>query len=167
MDHAGWRSRGYIPHCDGAGLLQHIVFSTIGDGIGIKGHFGERLFEKPEAAEVVEGALLHFDSERYRLLAWCVMPNHVHVVVEQMQGWPMASVVHGWKSFTANKLNEVFRRTGRVWLREYFDRFMRNDDHLSTTIAYVERNPVAAGYVKRPGDWRWSSASLREKRVLE
>jgi putative transposase len=160
MQHAGWRSRGYIPHCDGAGIIQHIVMRTIGATGGVEAD-GQHFFRSPEAAAAIESALLHFDGERYRLLAWCVMSNHVHVIAEQQEGWPLAGVVHSWKSFTANAVNHLLGRTGPLWQREYFDRFMRHEDHLSTTIAYVEDNPVAAGLVEAAPDWRWSSARLR------
>ncbi len=161
MQHAGWRSRGYIPHCDGAGLIQHIIISCIGAESGVEANFSLRLLAQPDAAAIVEGALLHFDAERYRLLAWCVMPSHVHVVVEQSEGCPLAQVVHSWKSFTANAVNKTLGRRGAVWQREYFDRFMRDNDHLSTTIHYVEYNPVDAGLAERAESWPWSSARLR------
>lgn len=161
MQHAGWRSRGYVPHCDNAGLIQHVVVSAIGAKGGIESNFGLRLFADPRAASLAEAALLHFDTERYRLLAWCVMPNHMHAVIQQTEGWPLASVVHSWKSFTANAVNKALGRRGHVWLREYFDRFMRDDDHLAATIHYVECNPVDAGLVERAELWPWSSARLR------
>lgn len=149
MQHAGWRSRGYIPHCDGALLIQHIVISTIGAEAGVEANFGLRLLAHAETAALVESALLHFDGERYRLLAWCVMPNHVHAVALQHEGWPLAKIAHTWKSFTANAINKVLARNGAVWHREYFDRYMRDDDHLSATILYVENNPVDAGLAER------------------
>ena len=161
MQHAGWRSRGYVPHCDGAGIIQHIVIGTIGATPDAEADDGQHFFEQPEAAAIIENALLHFDGERYRLLAWCVMSNHVHVIVEQMEGWPLANVVHSWKSFTANEVNRLLGRTGPLWMREYFDRFMRDNDHLSTTTAYVENNPVKAGLAAQPQAWRWSSARRR------
>lgn len=160
MQHAGWRSRGYIPHCDSAGMIQHVVIRTISASEDTEAD-GQHFLKGPEAAAAIESALLHFDGERYRLLAWCVMSNHVHVIAQQLEGWPLASVVHSWKSFTANGVNRVLCRSGPVWQREYFDRFMRNDDHLSSTIAYVENNPVAAGLVEKAHEWRWSSARLR------
>lgn len=165
MEHTGWRSRGYIPHCDGAGMMQHVVMSTIGATHGVEANFGLPLFASPETAKIVEDAFLHFDDVRYRLVAWCVMPNHAHVIFEQESGWPLARVVHSWKSFTANEINRTLNRTGAVWMREYFDRFMRDNDHLSTTIGYVEANPVSAGLVERPEDWRWSSAWQRAHKV--
>jgi putative transposase len=161
MEHRGWASRGYLPHCDGADLIQHIVFGTMGAGDEIEKNFGERLLDHPQAAETVEGALLHFDDERYRLWAWCIMSNHVHVVVQQQPGWRLSRIIHSWKSFTANQINKIHGRTGPVWHREYFDRFMRNDAELVAVIEYVEQNPVRAGLVSRATDWRWSSARLR------
>jgi putative transposase len=161
MQHAGWRSRGYLPHCDSAALTQHIVMSCVGANDGVEAHFGQHLLASDTTASLVERALLYFDGERYRILGWCVMPNHVHVVVEQSQGWPLSSVVHSWKSFTANAINRVLRRSGQVWHREYFDRYMRDDDHVSATIFYVENNPVDAGLVDRAELWKWSSARLR------
>lgn len=159
--HRGWTSRGYIPHFDCASLTQHIVFSTVGRGEGIASYFGAHLLGDPAAAQSMEATLLHFDGERYRLLAWCVMPNHVHVVAEQVEGWPLAHIVHSWKSFSAKQINRALNRTGAVWMREYFDRFMRDNDHLTTTIAYVEHNPVAKGWVKSSAQWPWSSARRR------
>ena len=141
-------------------MVQHIVFSTVGRGEGIATHFGAH-FLASDAAACVQDALIHFDAQRYRLLAWCIMPNHVHVVAEQIEGWPLAETVHSWKSYTATQINRMLSRTGPFWMREYFDRFIRDDDHLAKTLTYVERNPVARGYVKNAEQWRWSSAAWR------
>ena len=115
----------------------------------------------PRIAALVERALLHFDGQRYRLIAWCVMPNHVHALVETREEWPLASVVHSWKSFTAHRANLILKRSGDFWLREYFDRFIRDDRHFASAVRYIENNPVKAGLVARAEDWRWSSALWR------
>jgi len=52
---------------------------------------------QPEIGSLVERALLHFDQHRYRLLAWCIMPNHVHALIETLEGWPLSNVLHSWK----------------------------------------------------------------------
>ena len=104
---------------------------------------------------------MRFDGERYGLIAWCVMPTHVHVLIERKDGWAVSSVVHSWKSFTANAINRALGLTGSFWAREYYDRFMRHADQAETTLAYIENNPVAAGLCPSPGDWPWSSASYR------
>jgi len=53
---------------------------------------------------MVQESLLTFDSQRYRLLAWVVMPNHVHVLFQPMNGWTVAKIVAAWKKFTARKI---------------------------------------------------------------
>ncbi len=60
-------------------------------------------------------AFFHFDGERYRLIAWVVMPNHVHVLIELLEGYPLGEVIHSWKSYTANKANEILGRQDRFW----------------------------------------------------
>ena len=107
---------------------------------------------------MVEGALLHFDSERYQLLAWCVMPNHLHVVVETMEGFANAAIIHSWKSFIAHAANKILNREGVFWQRDYYDREVRDGDHYARLVPYVENNPVKAGLVAMAEDWEWSSA---------
>src|SRR5436305_5702850 len=108
-------------------------------------------------AALVENALLHFDEQRYRLIAWCVMPNHVHGLIETWTGWPLRSVVHSWKSYTAQVANRILWRSGEFWFREYFDRFIRDEKHFAGVVEYIEMNPVKAGMVRRREEWRWSS----------
>jgi putative transposase len=124
------------------------------------GH-GECWLTKPEIGRIVEDALLHFDGQRYRLPAWCVMPNHVHAVVETYRGWPLDRVVQSWKSFTSKRANAALGRRGEFWMADYFDRFIRNERHFAAAVSYVERNPVAAGLVQIPEAWRFSSARRR------
>jgi len=110
-------------------------------------------------ARCVEGALLHFDGERYRLLAWCVMPNHVHALIETRNGHPVSEVLQSWKSFTSKRANALLGRTGKFWEPDYFDRFVRDAEHLRNTIRYIEANPVKAGLAMEASQWPWSSAS--------
>jgi REP element-mobilizing transposase RayT len=107
-----------------------------------------------EIAALTQGTLLHFERERYRLLAWCIMPNHVHVVAEMIAGHSMSNIVKNWKSFISRRANAHLARTGTFWEPDYFDRYMRNEDHLVRTIEYVENNPVKAGLVGKAIDWR-------------
>jgi tRNA-Thr(GGU) m(6)t(6)A37 methyltransferase TsaA len=177
--HAGWRSRGYLPHFDSPDAVQHVVFRLLDalpagamaalDRAGAtdrlevvckllrEGH-GEPLLADRRIAAIVENALLHFDSARYRLLAWCIMPTHVHVLMAQMQGHPLSAVVQSWKSFSAKAANKVLGRQHGFWAPEYYDRFMRHETHLETTRAYIESNPVTAALCRHPADWRFSSA---------
>jgi type I restriction enzyme R subunit/putative DNA methylase len=114
---------------------------------------------------MVQGSLLTFDSQRYRLLAWVVMPNHVHVLFQPMNGWTVAKIVAAWKKFTARKICDDRRDSGEgpnpnapVWHREYWDRYIRDQTHLQQAVEYIRMNPVKAGLVVTPESWRWSSA---------
>ena len=108
----------------------------------------------PAVADMVAQALEHFDNERYRLAAWCIMPNHVHVAAEITPDYGLAEVIHSWKSFTAKAANKVLGASGPFWQREYFDRLVRNRSHLRRIVSYIVRNPEKA----RLGDWRWLRA---------
>jgi putative transposase len=95
------------------------------------------------------------------LLAWCLMPNHVHVVIEILGNYSLSAIMRSWKSFTARRANVQLGRSGPFWHADYFDRFIRDDEHLARTIEYVEQNPVKAGLAGIAIDWLWSSARLR------
>jgi len=105
---------------------------------------------------------MHFDGTRYRLLAWCIMPNHVHTLVEPREGFPLDGLLHSWKSFIGHEANKILCRGGEFWQREYLDRYVRNAEHYEKIIAYIEENPVKAGFVKIKTDWLWSSAKFRK-----
>ncbi|MEO8604847.1 MAG: transposase [bacterium] len=95
----------------------------------------ERRFLFPDQRATVVAALRHFDAVRYELLAYVVMDDHVHVLVEP-RGVPLSRIVHSWKSFTAHTLGG-----GRVWQPEYQDRIVRDDIELHRKLRYVLENP--------------------------
>jgi REP element-mobilizing transposase RayT len=122
--------------------------------------YGACWLKQTDISDIVENALLHGDAKRYRLLAWCVMPNHIHVLVETNYVYPVPKIIQGWKSYTSRLINQHLVRSGAVWMRDYFDRYIRDDHHLAAVIAYIHGNPVKAGLVSREQDWRHSSAKL-------
>jgi putative transposase len=124
----------------------------------IDGGRGACALRNPAIAAIVQDALWHFDGERYRLMAWAIMPNHVHVLTEQIEGHRLADFVHAWKSFTAKAANKNLGRTGALWAPEYFDRYIRDQAHFDAAVHYIHHNPVKAGLVPRAEEWRWSSA---------
>lgn len=114
------------------------------------------------ASSIVAEALLHGDGDRYVLQAWCVMPNHVHALIATNADTELGQIVHAWKRFTTRRINEILGRTGPVWAKDYFDRYVRDDRHFETTKAYIENNPVAAGLCDTSEAWPFSSAGWRE-----
>ncbi|MBI4964717.1 MAG: transposase [Desulfomonile tiedjei] len=95
-----------------------------------------------EERTIVADAIKHFAGERYDLLAYVVMDDHVHVVVAPVQGFSLQKILHSWKSFTASCLQKDFRRVGAVWQDEYFDRIVRDQKELMEKLNYILDNPA-------------------------
>ena len=123
---------------------------------------GSCALRHPQLAALVENALLHFDSKRYQLLAWCIMPNHVHVLIQPSAS--LAGIVQSWKSYTGrwamahNAELELGVPGKSLWMSDYWDRYMRDEAHLRRTIDYIHENPVKAGLCATAAEWPWSSA---------
>ena len=187
-----WHSRGYLPHFESSAATQHVTFH-LADSLPqgalrqlesqlkifpverrdierrkrvdawIDAGHGSCFLGTPRVAEMVQASLLKFDAQHYRLLAWVVMPNHVHVLFQPAGNWTVAKIVASWKKFTPQKICDDQRGKGHthgdpVWHREYWDRYIRDRSHLEQTIEYIHLNPVKAGLVVTPEKWRWSSA---------
>ncbi len=124
--------------------------------------YGACFLRDSRIAKLTEDALLFFDGTRYCLLAWCVMPNHVHSLFEMIKGYSLGGILHSWKSYTAKRANRILGRRGQFWDEDYYDRFIRDDDHLRSATDYIEQNPVKAGLVTDAAQWRYSSISRRK-----
>ncbi len=120
---------------------------------------GKCVLRQPEVAGMVASALTFFDGQRYRLDAWVVMPNHVHVLVWPMPNHSLSEILHSWKRFTSREANKVLGRTGDTfWQRESYDHWIRNDEEHARCCRYTILNPVKARLCATPEAWRWSSA---------
>jgi len=119
------------------------------------GH-GECYLRQAKIAETVENALKHFDNERYDLIAWVIMPNHVHVVLKSCEGFELSDILHSWKSYTASKANELLGQTGAFWQSEYYDHLIRNEEDFAHQVDYVLSNPIKAGL----GKWPWVGVNI-------
>ena len=115
--------------------------------------YGDCLLARPEIAELVASALKHFNGERYLLHAWCVMPNHVHVIVEPVTGWELSKIIHSWKSFTAHEANKRLNRSGDFWQRDAYNHIIRSEKEYFFQVQYTWENPDKAGL----RDWVWRS----------
>jgi REP element-mobilizing transposase RayT len=153
-----YEGRVYDPCCGSGGMfVQSEKF--------VEAHGGNRTDVSifGQESNLVERALKHFDGERYRLLAWCVMPNHVHVVVRPNPGYELSDIAHSWKSYTANEANKMLGRTGTLWQPEPYDHLIRDDQDLEHQVGYALSNPSAAGRI----DWRWVGHAPDIAAILE
>ena len=114
-------------------------------------------------ANLVQNALLHFDGDRYRLFAWVLMPNHVHMLAAPCYANSLSDIMHSIKSYTAQEANKILEGKGRFWFEDYFDRYIRNAKHFENAVSYIESNPVRAGLCGSAGEWRFGSAWFRAR----
>lgn len=183
-----WHSRGYIPHVDPGEVTQFITFrladsmpqtvltewrQDLNNGeitdAGLRQrietyldqNYGERWLSDERIASLVQNAMLRLDGSRYRLIAWVIMPNHVHILIQTLPGNSVSEIMHSLKSYTSHEANKVLGRQGHFWYKEYFDRYIRDGKHFRAVVRYIEENPVKARLCKAPEDWRFSSAYFK------
>ena len=205
---SSWKSRGYLPHYDSLGMLQSITF-RLADSLPentllklqakldalpankqeiqkriqienlLDSGYGSCALQNFEMAQIMESTLIKFHNERYNLIAWCIMPNHVHVLIEAKDS--LSKIIQSWKSYTGKwafknndrlKLGLHMQKNAELglgvprkfWMRDYWDRFIRDDSHFNKTVEYIHQNPVKAGLCENAEDWIWSSARPLVKR---
>jgi Rad3-related DNA helicase/REP element-mobilizing transposase RayT len=112
---------------------------------------------KSDVAAMVAAALHHFDEKRYRLLAWCIMPNHVHAVLQPLGNHTLSQILHSWKGFTGHAANKMLATQGKFWMEESYDRIIRDEDELVHAVEYAWSNPDSAGLE----DWKWRGMNQR------
>lgn len=149
----------------------------------------DRCLADNRIATIVRENLYHHHGHKYELLAYCIMPNHVHVLLQPFvlpagagpsvaeaasfgnehcfsdeapdERSPLSAIMHSLKSYTANRANAVLDRSGQFWQHESYDHWVRDLDELERIVWYIQQNPVRAGLCTSPREWRWSSAADR------
>jgi len=115
-----------------------------------QGH-GSCVFRQTRFADLMQNALRHFERQRYDLLAWCVMPNHVHVLLTPYPPHTLGTILKSWRSFTALEINRALGTPGQFWQHEAYDHIVRDSDDLRHQLNYILENPLKAGLT----DWAW------------
>ena len=158
-------SKRNLPHFEKPWAIYHITFSAI-----------EGLQLAPEDRNIVMDCIRHWDGRRYRLSAACVMPDHVHLIIQpgiesrDVDGEPiffsLSTILHTIKSFTAHRVNQRVGKEGGVWQKESFDRYVRSDADLAEKFHYVCRNPWDAGIaaLNEPYAWVWPAEVMGSTR---
>jgi putative transposase len=139
-----------------------MVFHVLNRGVGRM-----RLFGKEGDYEAFERVLIEtLDLRPMRLLAYCVMPNHWHLVVRPRADGDLGAFMQRLSITHARRWQEHRHRvgTGHIYQGRYKSFPVQRDEHFLSVCRYVERNPLRAGLVKRAEDWRWSSLWRRGQR---
>ncbi len=121
---------------------------------------GPRWLEEPEIAELIVDALHHRDEQVYRLDAYAIMPNHVHLLYTPLQTEAgeyiaIADIMQSLKRYTAQQANILLNRSGQFWQHESYDHASRDTGETERIIRYILNNPVKAGLANSWHDWPW------------
>jgi putative transposase len=148
--HVPWHSP---PHLEVTGEISYLVTAACYEHLQIIGHTPERM------SECEEGLLEACSVNEARVYAWCILPNHYHVLVRIGDVKALLKQLGQFHGRTSFKWNGEDQQRGRHCWYNAFDRYMRSDRHFFATLNYVHHNPVHHGYVKKWLDWPWSSAA--------
>jgi putative transposase len=132
---------------------QYLVTASCFEHAPIIGKNPERL------TECEEQMLAACQQHASKIYAWCVLPNHYHLLVGSRRIKSLCRALgsfHGRSSFRWN--GEDGHRGRKVWYR-CFDREIRSERHFWATLNHIHHNPVHHGYVEKWQDWIWSSAA--------
>lgn len=135
--------------------------------------YGPHWLKNENVANVVKQLMHSFDTTRYDLICYSIMPNHVHQVFTPLDNtktdknnvnlneanassYIVTKILQDLKSKTALASNKVLNRSGTFWQHESYDHVVRNGKELIRIIKYVLNNPVKAGLCEKWENWPWS-----------
>ncbi len=127
---------------------------------------GPKYLSTPEIAQIVVDAINWGNGIRYTTVCYCIMPNHVHLVIDvggrtvepypQRSSYVLSRIMESLKRHSARRSNTVLHRTGHFWQKESYDHVIRDGNELNSIIRYIVDNPVKAGLVSSYNQWPWT-----------
>ncbi|RPI71270.1 MAG: hypothetical protein EHM47_10595 [Ignavibacteriales bacterium] len=114
-----------------------------------------RFLQNNEIMEICKKSLHYYDEKLYKLICYCIMPNHIHLIFDLIsEEKDIGQIMSSIKKFSGRRANKILGKQGPFWQAESFDRLVRDDIELYFIIKYVLLNPVIAGLVENWRDWK-------------
>ena len=153
------------------------------DGLLDKNKSGPDWLKNEKVAEIVKEAIHNKDEIEYDLIAYTIMPNHVHIaftpivdrdssrslkdnlnnisandinVVQQKKNYLVTEILRKLKGSTSRECNKFLNRTGSFWQHESYDHLIRNSKELMKIVNYILNNPKKANLINNGKVWKWS-----------
>jgi len=135
------------------GLADDSIYHVINRGNG-----GQVVFQKDKDYEAFVN-LMKEAKIRYaiKIFAYCVMPNHFHIVVMPHQSEDLSKWMQWLLTSHVRRFHKHYGTSGHIWQGRYKSFLIQKDSHLLTVLKYVESNPLRAGLVNSANNWLWSS----------
>jgi len=98
---------------------------------------------------------------KFKLLAWCLMPNHVHLILDVNYTAELKKIMQGLNLAYSRWFNKKHNKVGHLWQGRYKSKMIQKDNYVLNCISYIELNPVRANLKNTPQDYLWSSFRAR------
>lgn len=98
-----------------------------------------------DITQCMKNILLKNNNTLYRLEAFCIMPNHIHLMILPLDS--LSNIVKYIKGTSANQINKLLNRNGTFWQREYYDKIVRDEMMYEKVLKYILNNPIKANLV--------------------
>ena len=150
-----------LPHIDLIGYYQFVTFRTFDSvddflkryrkvdlSLSKKEYIIDKYLDSSKNGRYLEGKVLEFmysflkylDSTYYELVAFAIMPNHIHILFKQIK--PLKETINIIKGISAKEINSILKREGKFWDNGYFDKVIRDTKHFEITYNYIKNNPL-------------------------
>ncbi|MBI3378286.1 MAG: transposase [Nitrospirae bacterium] len=124
-----------------------------------RGNNKEKTFFDDEDKRFYLDALQRYkDKYKMKILAYCLMGNHVHILAMPEKETSLARGIGGTNLLYTQYINRKYNRSGRLWQNRFFSSVVEKEPYLWAVMRYIEHNPVRAKLVRRAEDYAWSSA---------
>jgi len=160
----GYKNKNFLPHIDMIGYYQFVTFRTF-DSLdnfvfkireqkisNSKKEFEiDKYLDSSKKGCYLNGEVLEYlkeyfiskDKVLYDLIAFCIMPNHIHIIFKQKI--ELSKIMKQIKGATASKINKMLNKSGRFWEENYYDKVIRDNKHFAIVYEYVKNNPLKVG----------------------
>jgi putative transposase len=105
------------------------------------------------------------EKYRFRLSNFCVMPNHIHLLIQPREGTDLSMIMRWIKTRSAKSWNFIHGSKNHVWGERYFARAIKDPEDYETVMRYIDYNPVEAGLALAPSEWKASGAYYKTQNL--
>ena len=134
-------------------LLDNVCYHIIN-----RGNQKQKIFLENSDFEKYLEILKHYKKKySFKLYAYCLMPNHIHLIIDIRKMGDLARMMQGLTQTYTACFNNKYNKVGRLWQGRYKSMLIQKDRYLIDCLEYIELNPVRANMVSYPGAYSWSS----------
>ena len=156
MTRLPWLYPAWMPRT-GRALADDICYHVIN-----RGNAKNKVFHNHEDYnEFIQLLTTAIQRDNVSLLAFCLMPNHFHLVLRPRKGEDLSSMMRWLMTAQVRNYHKRNKTSGHLWQGRFKCFPIQTGEHLLTVLRYVERNPLRAKLVRRAEKWPWSSLPLR------